>query len=654
MGCTAIYWLTGSGWLSADAMDGLSRRILHAMITNDEFGVVLGGHSSAAGHGNHFLQSYMMQFHAVMEPVFYRLGVKLVTRNIAQGGLGTIQTALGGSDIYGSNVDIMVWDSHMTEGDDMSIDLFMRQALLGGPEKRAPMIWGGNFAVLKMLNTEAGVHVGELGTDVNSFNITHDNEQAKSMPFAVRYLRCSKENMALCNERHNRYRSQCWVDRDDVKPFARQDDMVGGQASWHPGFRSHQLMGRRLAYVLLEATEKALILWQEETKKGNVPISGDLWHLTDYYNSVRSKLASMPDGPCETKFDWMKRLCRTKLNGRTEHTPRANPDQTNIRSILTPSNIDGYVPQVEEELLYEPPDVEIPALQVPEESVNVRVVASLGSTPESRDLEEHRASNDRELYKKQPSRKLSSSVSSFSSRSLIQVGRGTSIYEHPSGYCDGSYESWCQRGKESRCLLSGHNDRRGGLMMDALSGWVVLTLKDFKEGIILLKMDVMKVLNKRTAGWTTVNGKHRIRKRFLSSNISLKETVSLSSIAEDQSTSAIALVNTSQREQNGFPLELANTTVTSDKRNLSLPFDMSTFIHPDCIFEYSIDGGEIVRMDKDTMVEQRKELQRVVMVYPLLDVDPIAKPKDIEVAIRITGCTERRGSTFRLTHVYWA
>jgi hypothetical protein len=70
-------------------------------MTRDTFTFVLGGHSAAAGHGNHFKQSYTMQFHKVMEPVFSYLGVRLISRNLAQGGLGTIQSALGSADIYG-------------------------------------------------------------------------------------------------------------------------------------------------------------------------------------------------------------------------------------------------------------------------------------------------------------------------------------------------------------------------------------------------------------------------------------------------------------------------------------------------------------------------------------------------------------------------
>ena len=60
---------------------------------------------------NHFRQSYMMQFHKVMYPIFARLGVKLITRNVGQGGLGTIQAGIGSGGIYGDEIDVLLWDS---------------------------------------------------------------------------------------------------------------------------------------------------------------------------------------------------------------------------------------------------------------------------------------------------------------------------------------------------------------------------------------------------------------------------------------------------------------------------------------------------------------------------------------------------------------
>lgn len=53
----------------------------------------------------------MMQFHKIMAPIFARLGVKLITRNVAMGGLGTLQHAMGSASIYGDEIDLLIWDS---------------------------------------------------------------------------------------------------------------------------------------------------------------------------------------------------------------------------------------------------------------------------------------------------------------------------------------------------------------------------------------------------------------------------------------------------------------------------------------------------------------------------------------------------------------
>lgn len=135
------------GWIAQKSFKNFSRRILHAMMTGDTFTVVLGGDQSAAGHGNHFVQSYMMEFHKILEPVLARVGVKLITRNCAQEGIGTLHQSLGSGSLYGDDVDMIVWDSSMTETDEKSIGMFYRQALLAG--KRAPVLWGGPFDLLK-------------------------------------------------------------------------------------------------------------------------------------------------------------------------------------------------------------------------------------------------------------------------------------------------------------------------------------------------------------------------------------------------------------------------------------------------------------------------------------------------------------------------
>jgi hypothetical protein len=189
------------------------------------------------------------------------LGVELVTRNMAQGGLGTLQAGIGSGSIYGDDVDLLLWDSGMTEGDPAHVDIFYRQALLGG--NRVPVLWGGPFELLKMLHEEADVDVGQWGLATDGLIEVESAEQANDVPWAARYMKCKPEVQDLC-QAEPRFCATCWIDRDDgVKPDAKQLDRPQGQVKWHPGWRSHQLTGRNLAFAVLEALQSAVNIWNE-------------------------------------------------------------------------------------------------------------------------------------------------------------------------------------------------------------------------------------------------------------------------------------------------------------------------------------------------------------------------------------------------------
>jgi hypothetical protein len=250
------------GWTTKRSFNGLVRRLLHAMLTEDSFTIVLAGHSAAQGQGNHFRQSYMMQAYKILRPIFERLGVKLVTRNISQGGLGTVQGAMGSAGIYGDEIDLMIWDSGMTERAPEHIDLFLRQALIGG--KRVPAVWGGNFELLRMLHEEADADVGEFGFGTADLPVTESEEQMKSLPWAYQKMKCPADRADLCNS--DRFSVTCWIDRPDgVKPKTPQLDRPLGQVKWHPGWRAHQLVGRTIAFIVLEALQVAINTWSEAT-----------------------------------------------------------------------------------------------------------------------------------------------------------------------------------------------------------------------------------------------------------------------------------------------------------------------------------------------------------------------------------------------------
>jgi len=99
------------GTTNSKSFDGLVRRVLHSIVTEDTFVLVMGGHSAAAGHGNHLQQSYTLQFQRAIEPIFARLGVRCTARNVGMGGLGTSHNALAAGSIYGQDMDMLLWDS---------------------------------------------------------------------------------------------------------------------------------------------------------------------------------------------------------------------------------------------------------------------------------------------------------------------------------------------------------------------------------------------------------------------------------------------------------------------------------------------------------------------------------------------------------------
>ena len=152
--------------------------------------------------------------------------------------------------------------SGMTEsGNQDHIDIFLRQGLIGG--NRVPVLWGGDFDLLKNLHENADADVGEWGYATDGLIEVESAEQAKTIPWAARYMKCKEEAASLCQE-EPRFCAKCWIDRDDgVKPSVGQRESPRGQVKWHPGWRVHQLTGRNIAFGVLEALQAAVNIWSE-------------------------------------------------------------------------------------------------------------------------------------------------------------------------------------------------------------------------------------------------------------------------------------------------------------------------------------------------------------------------------------------------------
>ena len=326
-------FFTNGGWSNTKSADGLARRMLHAIMAQDKFTLVMGGHSSSAGHGNHFRQSYTMTIHQILSPVFARLGVYFNVHNFGFGGLGTIQNALASGSLYGDEIDLLMWDSGMTEGGAQDQDIFVRQAFLAG--KRMPVIWGsGNRPQLLWWHENTGIEVAELigyKSGERGLRETVDMVQVNDVPWAVRFMNCGPAVRSECKAL--RYNTTCWIPRDDVQPPVEQIKLVKGRAGWHPGNREHLLEGRILAVNILYATLKAIRTWKETD---GYAIEDSAWHMTDHYENIKEKLAaiiSSKSGACyDTKLP--SRVCDLPMQGRSEYSPRYNPRETSIRSLI--------------------------------------------------------------------------------------------------------------------------------------------------------------------------------------------------------------------------------------------------------------------------------------------------------------------------------
>jgi hypothetical protein len=618
------------GYTTKRSYDGLVRRLLHAIMTNDSFTVVLGGHSAAAGHGNHFHQSYVMQFHRIMSPIFARLGVKLITRNISQGGLGTMHNVLGAGSLYGSEIDLLLWDSGMTEPSPVHIDLFIRQGLIGG--NRVPVIWGGNFEVFAALHEKADVDVGEFGSGTDGIPVLTDESQALTMPYAARYMKCDHDRQDVC-DREPRFCATCWIARDDVpnpdEVFDKIDPKPGSQVKWHPGWRKHQLVGRVLAFAVLDALQVAIQIFSDGTMSGP-PLDDDYWHVTDYYNNIRTKIMNLDPsiGHCyEIGWALPSRVCNTPMQARSLYTPRANVYETSLTTVIKPAPPDNYVPQNMNEQLYLGPDAHNPCDDLPEGAVDVYAIVS-GRRRRDRKLND--GPNPVMMIENDVLRVpgvtnnvtitaidvLDESRRYLADETEIIPGQGWEVYDEPPGKCDGEYDSYCRRHKADSCPALGHHDARGMILGNEYSGWLVMTLPNVKAGIIVMKIVTERLTpehSTRTVGWETVNNEPNSRR-----------------LMKHQPISKSTLLRYLKKEE-------------------IKPIDQL----PDTFqFDYAVDG-KITTLNKDEFKDHIKTPQRVLEFITLLD-DPnfTTTEKTVEVAFRMRGCG--RSCVIGLSHIYWA
>jgi hypothetical protein len=295
-------------------------------------------------------------------------------------------------------------------------------------------------------------------------------------------------------------------------------------------------------------------------------------------------------GECDKLKEYLpERVCNTPMTARGEYTPRANPAETSLRTILK-STPDGFVPQIEDQMLYDGPDLRNPYLKVPHGEIDTAEIAGLRRRLHFRNTHSFQ---EEEHYLEKDS--MNWFHSNLRRRHLeINAGKGWQFSRTLPGNCDGTYDAICGRLPSSDCLLDGHMDSRGGILGNELSGWLVFDVPEVKEGIIMLKFERNHLEDESTAtkDWSDIN----------------------------------------------------NGEYT---RHLQSP----TPLPEDFFFDYAIDGN-ITSLSLSEFQSKISNPQNYIELITLLDDSKFEGPKNIEAAIRLRNCG--RKCAFLVTHLYWA
>ena len=601
-------WDKKGGWTTERSFDGLKRRLIHAMMTNSNFTVVITGSWQSMGYGgNHAWQSMAGVFETLLKELFEKLGVNLVVRAIglpplvgisleeedelAKGGRSTLIHALGWSSIYGSDVDMVVFDDYNTDEEDGNsssdlddfgaqlFDFFARQALLSGTTS-LPFIWGGDFSVLRNLHEHADADIGQLGNALQGVPETSSRKVAYDLPWAAQYLNCPKSMKSTCEDKMYLFQSRCWVEQPNVPPPSPQLEQIPILPS-AIGWRMHQLKGYALTYILLDATLDALFDWSDITISQGFPLADEYWHMGKYIENVQKKITLLNETAAphcfqlEDNINLPKRLCARKMRGRTEFTPRADPSKTSIRSIIDISQ----APKMPHMLL-DGFDVANSIRAIPKGEVDTLEIFDLhGKRRHIQNLpkENVREFSGIEVYNINENLHRAKHI-----RNTVAIapGEGWQLLNSLGDECDGSLASTisCGRLPLSNCLLEGHQGSRGGIWGNKTTGWLVLNGISTESGFVALNLEI--------------------------------------------------------GERNKSRLELLE----------SLP---DTFV-----IEYAVDGI-ITSVDKSFFKSSKQSVPGMTLLNVVND-ETINQAKDVSVAIRVKGCADTTACRIALTHVYWS
>lgn len=307
------------------SIEATASRMVEASIAGRPFVMAFSGYSVTVGRGNFFNQSFPFEVQRILnEPMQKLLGISLVVRNAAIGGIPSFPYSFCLEHFVGSRPDVLSWDYSMNEGNSEAVlEAFVRQAMQQLSTSQPMIIMLDKNARRKKLlqeYTEKGLLADAIAVGRKE-DVLNDKTLAELEPLPPGF--------------------QNW-DEFGAPPSCP------GHGAWHPKRQEHSMIGWMIAMHFVKVLERAHDMLHTSAKsvdyKRQIPFPKPLGKMPDNDPEVNELLFGHKVKDSDSYF--MKDLsCRTSFVPASDETKTI---PSIVVSGLADANLDIMVDRTED------------------------------------------------------------------------------------------------------------------------------------------------------------------------------------------------------------------------------------------------------------------------------------------------------------------